>query len=134
MFLWKKTSEAFYANLNLISLFSSLWTWHGMVTTSPPLDSIGFQNRWTPCRVYISKSMNLFKAKSQSGPVLTAVAGVFRKLNSVQNAIPLHDPKLKRNSHFYHQNNQNKEKRIMFLLTFSSRAQYDRHEWKNSKN
>lgn len=22
----------------------------------------------------------------------------------------------------------------MFLLTFSSRAQYDRHEWKNSKN
>lgn len=58
--------------------------------------------------------MNLFKAKSQSGPVLTAVAGVFRKLNSVQNAIPLHDPKLKRNSHFYHQNNQNKEKESCF--------------------
>lgn len=40
--------------------------------------------------------MNLFNAKSLRGPVLIMLDGVLRKLYSVQNAIPLQDPELKR--------------------------------------
>lgn len=59
--------------------------------------------------------MNLFKAKSLSGPVLITVAGVLRKLYSVQNAIPLHDPELRK---IFHNENENKMMRISIESKF----------------